>query len=161
MFIVYAGLAGLIFICFKAGFKPYRGIIKDNETQKILTESFHQLEDYCKERPDEAFIIDINSVASVHGSAIEQVLKPQVNYKWSGGWFSAMPAYKRSFSEYIGKESGFSYIVFDFGESWDRMESGTAKYYERLAGNRGVLRDRIKVSSGGEYLVYRFEKTSE
>ena len=155
---VYAGLAGLIFVSFKVGLKPYRGIITDNETQKILTESFHQLEDYCNERQDEAFIIDINSVASVHGNALEQGLKPQVNYKWSGGWFSAMPAYKQSFSEYIGKERGFSYIVFDFGESWDRMENGTAKYYERLTGNRGVLTDRIKVSSGGEYLVYSFSK---
>ena len=161
IFVIYTGLAGLLFICFKVGIRPYRGIIKDNEAQKILSKSCRVLEDYCAERPDEAFILDINSVTSVHGMVLESGAKKPVNYKLNGGWFAAMPAYRQSFAEYIGKESGFSYIVYDFGDGWNRMEAGTAKYYERITGSGGVLKDRIKVASGGEYLVYRFENTSK
>lgn len=161
IFVIYVGLAGLVFVSFKVGLKPYRGIVKDNEAQQILAKSYKELEDYCAERPDEAFVLDIGSVSSVHGKVLGWGEKPPVNYKLSGGWFSFTPSYKQSFGEYIGKENGFSYIVCDFGDSYDRMEAGTAKYYERITGSGGVLKDRIKVASGGEYLVYRFEKTSK
>ena len=161
IFVVYAGLAGLIFIAFHAGIRRYRGAITDNKTQVILTESLHDIEKYCAEREDEAFILDITSVASVSGMALKADTKPPVNYKLSGGWFGATPTYRKSFAKYIGKESGFSYIVYDFGPDYDRMEAGSAKYYESLTGSRGVLKDRIKVSSGGEFLVYRFDQVKD
>ena len=161
IFVVYAGLAGLIFVSYHTGVRPYRDIITENKTQDILTESFHELERYCEERPNEAFIIDIDSACYVYGLALKTDTKPPVNYRMSGGWFAAMPEFKESFAEYIQKESGFSFIVYDYGEERDRMEAGSAKYYESLTGSRGVLKDRIKVSSGGEFLVYRFDQVKD
>ena len=161
IFVIYTGLAGLIFVSYHTGVRPYRDIITENKTQDILTESFHELEHYCEERPNEAFIIDIDSACYVYGLALKTDTKPPVNYRMSGGWFAAMPEFKESFAEYIQKESGFSFIVYDYGEERDRMEAGSAKYYESLTGSRGVLKDRIKVSSGGEFLVYRFDQVKD
>lgn len=162
IFVVYAGLAGLIFVSFHAGIRRYRGVVTDNKAQKILSESFHELEQYCNDRPDKAYIMDVSSVTSVHGMALEAGTKPPVNYKLSGGWFAAMPTYKKSMDEYLEKDkSGFYFIVYDFGSGWNRMEGGSAKYYEQITGSRGVLEDEIKVSSGGTYLVYRFDRINK
>ena len=160
IFVVYAGLAGLLFISYKVGLKPYRGIIKENESQKILMESFRQLEDYCEARPNEAFLFDISSVGYVHGESLKKGLVPK-NYKFHGGWFAAMPAYRESMEEYLKKDNGFSYIVYDYDKERDRMDRGAAKYYEYITGSKPVLTDRINVSSGGVFLVYRYDRKTQ
>lgn len=157
IFVIYAALAGLVVLSFFRGRDRHREMADDKMTQKILAESFREIENYCNERPNEAFILDINSLTSVQGGVLDAGPNLPVNYKYNGGWFSVMPEYKQGMSEYLGKENGFSYIVYDFGDAWDRMECGTAKNFKRICGSEPVLKDRIRVSSGGEFLVYRFD----
>jgi hypothetical protein len=155
-------VSGACFLCFAAialhtGRNQLRTAHNEYKTQQILSESFEQVSEYCLAHPEEAFILDVNSFNSVHGTALEKNLTSSVNYKMSGGWFAATPEYREKFEDYLKNNPNFSFIVFDFGPEWSRIEHGTADYYRKVMGSEPVLVDQISVSSGGTYLVYRFE----
>ena len=160
---IISGASLLLFavIALHTGRNELRTAHNAYESQKILSESFRQVSEYCLTHPDESFILDVNSFNSVHGTAFEENLTASVNYKMSGGWFAAMPEYKESFEKYLQKNPDFSFIVFDFGPEWSRIEHGTADYYRHATGCEPVLTDQISVSSGGTYLVYRFTDTKK
>lgn len=133
---------------------------EDVFAQKILWESMRQIEDYCDAHPEKKYFVDISSVSSVHGETFTKEKNRNHNYMYSGGWFSATPSFKKRKDEYLNGCDSFCYIVFDFGEGWNRMEQGSAEYYKYATGSSGTKTDEISVSSGGTFLVYEFDKTN-
>ena len=145
-------------ICaFFTGRKEYRGLADEYRTQKILSESFKELEAYCDSHQDEKYIIDISSITSVHGEVLKGNMQQAHNYRFSGGWFAALPDCRKKDIEYLKGTERFYYVVADFDGLWDRIDCGTAKYYALKSGSKPIKADSLTVATGGTFNVYCYE----
>lgn len=153
---LFSAAAFLVFAlsCFSAGKMQYRQALQVNEWQDLYMQGLVDIQNYCRENPDNRYLLECGSFGYYMGSVFETDIYGTQNYVYSGNWYSKSPVLRRHLKEYFESgEEGIYFIALDTEEVW---ESPGMMLLAEKYGGAPVLVDKIVVSHGGSYLVLYF-----
>lgn len=140
--------------CVLTGKAQYGAALEANARQEIFIESLAGIGDYCREHPENRYLLDTQSVMECNGGVFETRIYGNHNYVYTGTWYSNSPGVRRHLREYLedGKR-GFCLIVRDDGKGADHY--GVVYMAEKL-GAVPQEADRFVTANGSPYLVWEF-----
>lgn len=153
----YILLCGLIWgkLCTDAGMIQYRTVKENNSRQQIYIEGLVEIREYCNKNLDNCYLLDSWSFCYYRGSAFDSRLYSQANCTLTGSWYSNSPVLRRHLKDYINQEQHTLCLII-YGS--DESENSTAVHFlQEKTGKVAELAERLTVSHGGEYHVYRFD----
>lgn len=153
---VLLGVCGIFcFLCFLSGRQQYRYVEQENRGMKIFMQGFAEIEEYCRQRPENKYLWDAYSLSYYKGSALDGKTYGKRNGMVTGSWYANSPVALEAMKQYLKPDGrGIYLIVAEDG----RGEAHPALVYlEEKTASEALLEDRFTASHGGEYLVYCFE----
>ena len=144
---------------FRTAVNQYRYVDTVNGSQSVYMLGYEDIKDYCRQHPDNRYVLDTFSFNSYKGGALESDLSEPWNGIFSGTWIDQTPANKEYEREYMGGGwKNFYVIVYDDGQPTDvQMTNIAVRYFAEKSGVQPYLEDHITVAHGGSYLVWHFE----
>lgn len=139
-----------------AGRAQYRYVKPENEGQKVYMEGMKEVLDYCNGNAEKKFLLDGFSFNYYKGSALETESYGPRNAVSFGTWFSNSPSAIEKWKNYFTEDDAAIYVIV--------YEDGNMENYPaiRMMSEQmqcpAVLDDRIDVSTGITYLVWRIGK---
>ena len=139
-----------------AGRAQYRYVKSENEGQKVYMEGMKEVLDYCNGNAEKKFLLDGFSFNYYKGSALETESYGPRNAVSFGTWFSNSPSAIEKWKNYFTEDDAAIYVIV--------YEDGNMENYPaiRMMSEQmqcpAVLDDRIDVSTGITYLVWRIGK---
>lgn len=153
---LFSAAAFLVFAlsCFSAGKMQYRQALQANEWQDLYMQGLVDIQNYCRENPDNRYLLECGSFGYYMGSVFETDIYGTQNYVYTGNWYSKSPVLRRHLEEYFESgEEGIYFIALDTEEVWE--SPGMILLAEKYGGAPALV-DKIVVSHGGSYLVLYF-----
>ncbi len=141
-------------LCLAAGYGQIQYVKKTIGSQQILMKGLEEIRDYCDSRPGNRYLLDAHSMTYYTGSVFETDVYQPTNAVYGGGWFSNTPGTQKRLEEYLGKASGFYFLVIAEG---GQENSGGMAYLVQEMEQEPRLADQWTASHGGIYQVYYFE----
>lgn len=149
-----AGIFGIL--CFQSGRQQYRYVHSQNEGMEQFMQGFWEINAYCKEHPENKYLLDAVSMSYYTGDVLETKFTWERNNIVSGTWFSESPLMKHALQKYFADENdGLQWLTYDFVYA---EEHPALKYLQEKTGVDGVLTEELTVSHGGRYLIYSFAR---
>ena len=139
-----------------AGKMQYHQAVRANEWQDLYMQGLVDIQSYCRENPDNRYLLDCGSFGYYTGSVFETRIYGSQNYVYTGNWFSKSPVLRRHLEEYFA--GGGEEVYFIILETEDVWESPGVAFLTEKFGVPPTLVDQITVSHGGNYLVLYFGK---
>lgn len=139
-----------------AGRVQYRYVKSENEGQELYMEGMKEVLDYCNGNSGKKFLLDGFSFNYYKGSALETEIYGARNAVTFGNWFSNSPSAIEKWQQYDTEADAAVYLIV--------YEDGSGENYPaiRMLTEEmqcpAVLDDRIDVSTGISYLVWRIGK---
>lgn len=151
-------LSGTAFavLCLSAGKAQYHEVKETSSWQQGYMEGLIEIQEYCREHADKRYLLDSWSFCYYYGSAFETRIYWSGNSVYTGCWYSNSPAMKRRLEEYLGDFQEDIYLIVS--EAEDSEEYCAVQYLAEKTGYEPEPSDRITVSWGGSYLVWKFGK---
>lgn len=119
-------------------------------------QGFWEINTYCKEHPENKYLLDAVSMSYYTGDVLETKFTGERNNIVSGTWFSESPVMKHALQKYFADENdGLQWLTYDFVYA---EEHPALKYLQEKTGVDGVLTEELTVSHGGRYLIYSFAR---
>lgn len=141
-------------LCISTGKTQYHEVLKTSSWQQGYMEGLIEIQDYCREHPDNRYLLDSWSFCYYRGSAFETRIYGSGNSAYTGCWYSYSPAMKQYLQQYLGNLQEDIYLIVS--EAEDSKEYYAVQYLAEKTGHEPELSDRITVSWGGTYLVWKF-----
>lgn len=138
-----------------AGKCQYDFVKPQNEAHEIYIVGMRELEEYCRNHPENRYLIEAKSLLYYRGSALETDIYRERNSIGTGSWYSNSPTMRAKLAEYFGDCEGFYYVLYDDGMT---RESAGMRFLAESTGKEGVEVDRFSVTPGGVYVIYYFER---
>lgn len=148
----------IVFNGYKIGQAQYRYVIMKNEAQALYIRGYEEIKEYCRQYPDNRYILDAFSFSFYIGSALETDIYKPGNGIYSGTWISQSPVYKEYERKYLGENwEDFYVIVYDDGQPQDVQQTYiSVRYFAEKTGRQPYLSDSITASHGGSYFIWYF-----
>lgn len=156
--------APLFFAAFLAGcvygdVALYRRAVESNEQQRIYIEGLVELQEYCRSRPQERYLLDTWSMRFYNGSPLETRIYGRQNFVYTGSWFSGSPPMREALKKYLSgedAEGGRSLCLIVADDGSGKEHCAVAYLTESLACQPELV-EELQVSNGGRYLVWRWQ----
>lgn len=130
----------------------YRFALYGNEPQKTYMQGLVEIQDYCKSRPENRYLLDNFSFAYYRGSVFRTDVYGRGNYVDTGSWSSNTPPIRQYLRDFLeNHEKDFYLIISDAAN----IDCATAFFTEKT-GLQPELTEQIVASHGGSYLIYHF-----
>ena len=148
-------LLGIV-LCISAGKKQYRYCAAENKSQEIYMTGMKEVQDYCRQYPEQHFVLDNFSFAYYRGRALATDIYEKRNSVDTGCWYSYSPVMLQYCEQYLEDETVDIYlIVYDDGTM---LNNSTVRYFEEKTGAVPVLADSMTAANEVKYLVWQFVK---
>lgn len=149
---------GVLFIAgYKAGKSQYRWVAPANAAHRVYTNGLYELEEYCRERPKNRYIIGQQSYSYYKGGALDAKIYRPRNSVLTGCWYSYSPPLQAYLQEYFsGEKDGVYLIVYD--DEVQTLDTIAISYLQEKTHAEPVIADSFTLSHGGKYKVYYFEE---
>lgn len=141
-------------VSFSSGRQQYRYVKEQNTGQKIFMEGMRELEDYCREHPENKYLMDAVSMSYYKGSALETEIYQPRNSTVTGCWYSNSPVMEAFQREYLKADGrGLHLIVYEDGKG---VKNPAVAYLQEETGTAPELVETFTASHGGTYLIWYF-----
>ncbi|MCD7805859.1 MAG: hypothetical protein LUH19_00785 [Lachnospiraceae bacterium] len=159
-------LAGGMSVCFAlwaciTGQRQFAYAVNANSAQEIMFQSFLEVKEYCQTHSENRYILDDGSFSNCVGPALRTAVDGEVNYIYSGGWYSNSPNMVERIGEYLGEldeqTEDFYLIIYDWSGERNAQDCGvTVQYLMEKTLREPEVADILTLANGGTYLVLRF-----
>lgn len=141
-------------VAYQSGKQQYYYVASENRGKLTFMEGMYEIQDYCREHPENRYIMESVSASYYTGSALDARLAQSRNSVTSGCWYSNSPSMRAKLREYLGGAEELYLIIYQ-----DGSESGhpAVRYLEEACGSGAQRTDEITTSHGGTYTIYHFE----
>ena len=146
--------AAVCVTAYQSGKRQYYYTAEQNRGKLAFMEGMYEIQEYCRCRPENRYLMESVSAGYYTGSALDARLAQPRNSVVSGCWYSNSPSMRAKLAEYLeGAEELYLILYRDGNES----SHPSVKFLEEACGSRAQAADEITASHGGTYTVYRFE----
>lgn len=144
--------AALTAVCCFSFIVQHRFALYDIGSQEVYMQGLVEIQEYCKNRPENRYLLDNYSFSYYRGSVFRTDVYEKGNYADTGSWFSNTPPSRQYLHDFLeNHEKDFYLIIADVAD----INQVTAFFVEKT-GLQPTLADQFGVSNGGSYLVYHF-----
>ena len=151
-------LVVLCFICsiMRESYHQIKALRSQKDAENYVSQSLGQCRDYCKEHPENAFILS-NEICTFYR---KDVLANEItfdNYVLSGDWFAILPDYTDYVQKYLKSKEKCYFLINESIPEFVR--NAKLNYLEEYFGYTPVLRDSIDLVSGEKCNVYQVKES--
>lgn len=131
-----------------------------NSIHKIYMQSFHEVLDYCNQKPENTYITDTLSFMWYNGEAFDGSIYGKRNCITAGSWFSNAPSLLNGNLKYLNKtQNGLFFIMLSEKDDTDEeMNHPIVQYLAHKSGSTPYIADSFTASHGGTYSIIHFDR---